>query len=274
MDQYEVNPDDGDDADDEPPKISDDGDGEEEMNYYGETQIALTEPQGGSEEDPSNEFEVGQHFQNKEEVMLAIKMYNIMRAAEYKIFGPGCSWSILISYRQKQEKWEVRRYTGPHICMQTSIGQDHRRLTLKVIAQHIFTMVKADPTISIRVLQGGLENHFSYKVSYRKVCLAKQKVIARTYGTWVQLVTQPWPSSTDTIMFYRVFWTFPLCVEAFKHCKPHISIDGTHLYGKYGGKLLMAIAQDGNANILLIAFTVVEGEMKEAWSFCRICGNM
>ncbi|XP_052109326.1 uncharacterized protein LOC107462318 [Arachis duranensis] len=29
-----------------------------------------------------------------------------------------------------------------------------------------------------------------------------------------------------------------------------VSIDGTHLYGKYGGTLLIAIAQDGNSNIL------------------------
>ena len=63
-------------------------------------------------------------------------------------------------------------------------GQDHRRLNSKLIAQHIFTMVKADPTISIMVLQGGVENHFGYKASYRKVWLAKQRVIARIYGDW------------------------------------------------------------------------------------------
>ncbi|KAL4293626.1 hypothetical protein AHAS_Ahas18G0146900 [Arachis hypogaea] len=43
IDQYEVNPDDVDDADDEPPEILDDGDEEEEMNYYDEIQIALTQ---------------------------------------------------------------------------------------------------------------------------------------------------------------------------------------------------------------------------------------
>ncbi|XP_025661169.1 uncharacterized protein [Arachis hypogaea] len=146
------------------------------------------------------------------------------------------------------------------------MGQDHRRLDSKVIAQHIFTMVKANPTISIRVLQGGVENHFGYKAFYRKVWLAKQRVIARVYGDWEESynelshwlfamqmylpVTQPWPTSNDIVMFHRVLWMFSPCVEAFKHCKPLISIDGTHLYGKYGETLLMAIAQDGNANIL------------------------
>ncbi|XP_072066633.1 probable aquaporin NIP5-1 [Arachis hypogaea] len=41
--------------------------------------------QGGPEEDPSNEFEVGQQFKNKEKVMLAVKQYSIRKAAEYKI---------------------------------------------------------------------------------------------------------------------------------------------------------------------------------------------
>ncbi|RYR61318.1 hypothetical protein Ahy_A04g018475 [Arachis hypogaea] len=68
--------------------------------------------------------------------------------------------------------------------MQTSMGQDHGRLNSKVIAQHIFTMVKVDLTISIRVLQGGMENHFGYKVSDRKVWLVKQRFIARIYGYW------------------------------------------------------------------------------------------
>ncbi|RYR30884.1 hypothetical protein Ahy_B01g055672 [Arachis hypogaea] len=74
--------------------------------------------QGSPEDDPRNEFKVGQHFRNKEEVMLAVKTYSIRRAVEYKIiysdqwrynaqyiqFGPGCNWSIHISYRRKVEK--------------------------------------------------------------------------------------------------------------------------------------------------------------------------
>ncbi|XP_057748047.1 uncharacterized protein LOC130967247 [Arachis stenosperma] len=58
--------------------------------------------------------------------------------------------------------------------------------------------------------------------------------------------------------FHRLFWTFSPCIETFRHCKPLVSIDGTHLYGKYGGTLLVAIAQDGNSNILPVAFALVE----------------
>ena len=67
--------------------------------------------------------------------------------------------------------------------------------------------------------------------------------------------------------FHRMFWMFTPCIEAFCHCKPLVSIDGTHLYGKYGRTLLVTIAQDGNSNILPVAFALVEGENAESWSF-------
>ncbi|QHN84969.1 uncharacterized protein DS421_16g533320 [Arachis hypogaea] len=57
MEQYEVNPDDGDDADEEPPEIPDDGD-EEELNLDAMTSD-WSFTQGGPKEDLSNEFEVG-----------------------------------------------------------------------------------------------------------------------------------------------------------------------------------------------------------------------
>ncbi|XP_061338755.1 uncharacterized protein LOC133285530 [Gastrolobium bilobum] len=73
---------------------------------------------------------------------------------------------------------------------------------------------------------------------------------------------------TDRAVFQRVFWTFHQCIEAFKHCKPIIQIDGTHLYGKYRGTLLIATSQDGDGFLLPIAFAVVPpGERLDDWSW-------
>ncbi|MED6173913.1 hypothetical protein PIB30_064201 [Stylosanthes scabra] len=69
--------------------------------------------QRGPDDDPKSEFEVGQQFDNKEAVLIAIKTYSIRRAVEYKIlksdqlkysvqctqFGTGCQWRIRVSYR-------------------------------------------------------------------------------------------------------------------------------------------------------------------------------
>ncbi|XP_057760255.1 uncharacterized protein LOC130980612 [Arachis stenosperma] len=154
-------------------------------------------------------------------------------------------------------------------------------------------MVRADASVSIKVLLNATAAHFGFRPTYRRVWMAKQKSIALIYGDWdesyndlprwvlgvqltmpgsvVVLKTSPvrvgGQVDESQAYFHRLFWTFPPCIEAFRHCKPLISIDGTHLYGKYGGTLLIAIAQDGNSNILPVAFALVEGENAESWTF-------
>ncbi|MED6171468.1 hypothetical protein PIB30_040987 [Stylosanthes scabra] len=147
---------DNDKVDNEPedvPQEEEDGDEEAEeevqgVNYFGQTQPAYAQPelrqpydhpthfrmlnlgamdigshgfQGGPDDDPVDEFQVGQEFANKEAVMLAVKTYSIRRAVEYKIlesdrlkyavqcaqFGPVCRWSIRISYHRRHENGKL-----------------------------------------------------------------------------------------------------------------------------------------------------------------------
>ncbi|XP_052118896.1 uncharacterized protein LOC127748425 [Arachis duranensis] len=222
------------------------------------------------------EFQVGQQFQDKEEVVLSVKTYNIRRGIQYKVvesdyrkyygkckeFGNGCAWCIWISLRQRKGIWEVKRYN-------------------------------VDAAVCIKVLLNGTKAHFGFRSTYRRVWMAKQKTVAQIYGEWDESYSEfpRWVLGVQVTMsgnvvvlrtspvrvggqvdeshsyFHRLFWTFPPCIEAFWHCKPLVSIDGTHLYGKYGGTLLVAIAQDGNSNILPVAFALVEGENAESWSF-------
>ncbi|XP_057745886.1 uncharacterized protein LOC130964812 [Arachis stenosperma] len=208
-------------------------------------------------------------------------------------FGNGCTWLIRLSLRKRKGIWEVKRYNGPHTCLATSISSDHRSLDYHVISAFIMPMVRADASVSIKVLLNATAAHFGFRPTYRRVWMAKQKSIALIYGDWdesyndlprwVLGVQLTMPGSVVVLKtspvrvgrqvdesqayFHRLFWTFPPCIEAFRHCKPLISIDGTHLYGKYGGTLLIAIAQDGNSNILPVAFALVEGENAESWTF-------
>ncbi|RYR67542.1 hypothetical protein Ahy_A03g013939 isoform E [Arachis hypogaea] len=208
-------------------------------------------------------------------------------------FGNGCTWLIRLSLRKRKGIWEVKRYNGPHTCLATSISSDHRSLDYHVILAFIMPMVRADASVSIKVLLNATAAHFGFRPTYRRVWMAKQKSIALIYGDWdesyndlprwVLGVQLTMPGSVVVLKttpvrvggqvdesqayFHRLFWTFPPCIEAFRHCKPLVSIDGTHLYGKYGGTLLIAIAQDGNSNILPVAFALVEGENAESWTF-------
>ena len=46
-----------------------------------------------------------------------------------------------------------------------------------------------------------------------------------------------------------------------------INIDGTHLYGKYRGVLLIAMVTDANNKVLSLAFVVMDKESGPSWGW-------
>ncbi|XP_070009520.1 uncharacterized protein [Nicotiana sylvestris] len=55
-------------------------------------------------------------------------------------------------------------------------------------------------------------------------------------------------------------------VDGFSHCRPLISIDDTHVYGKYDIKLLIAVTVDANGQIFPLAFAICANESQETWT--------
>ncbi|XP_057760868.1 uncharacterized protein LOC130981285 [Arachis stenosperma] len=128
------------------------------------------------------EFQVGQQFQDKDEALLSVKTYSIHRGCSE--FGNGCTWLIRLSFRQRKDIWEVKRYNGPHTCLATTISSDYRSLDYHVISAFIMSMVRADASVSIKVLLNAMAVHFGFRPTYRRVWLAKQKAVALIYGDW------------------------------------------------------------------------------------------
>ena len=50
----------------------------------------------------------------------------------------------------------------------------------------------------------------------------------------------------NTKIFQHVFWSFKPSIEGFEDCHLVLSIDGTHLYGKYKDTLMIAMGCDEN----------------------------
>ncbi|KAL4365299.1 hypothetical protein AHAS_Ahas07G0092200 [Arachis hypogaea] len=154
-------------------------------------------------------------------------------------------------------------------------------------------LVESDPSIKVKSIIPEVQARFNYTISYQKAWLAKQKSIAKVFGRWkesyqalplwflvmvqkmhgsqVQIETRPLYNGIQEVdgvrILHRVFWNFNPCIRAFKYCKPLVQVDRTHLYGKYKGCLLVAVAQDGNKNIVPIAFAIVESEIADTWHF-------
>ena len=75
----------------------------------------------------------------------------------------------------------------------------------------------------------------------------------------------------NTEIFQRMFWSFKPSIEGFEHCRLKMSIDGTHLYGKYKGKLFIAMGCDENNQLFSLTFAIIEGENTDSWGWFLAC---
>ncbi|XP_029146864.1 uncharacterized protein [Arachis hypogaea] len=256
---------------------------------------------------PDGEFTVGMEFSSREAVIKAMKDYTIRRGVDYRVhesepttfyakctqYDAGCDWLIRVSKMSRKFCWEIRRYNGSHTCTRATISQDHSKLDSNTVAEAIKPLVEVDPSIRVKSVIAEVQSKFNYTISYRKAWLAKQKAVESIFGGWeasyealpiwfeamchkepsavVHFQTMPAYQGDDLVpnirVLHRVFWSYYPCIRAFRHCKPIVQVDGTHLYGKYKGCLLVAVSQDGNNNIVPIAFAIVEGETSDAWHF-------
>ena len=57
-----------------------------------------------------------------------------------------------------------------------------------------------------------------------------------------------------------MYFGHSLCIVGFRYSKLVISIDGTHLSGKYREALLIAMATDANNKDFPLAFAIVDKE--------------
>ncbi|KAH1214456.1 hypothetical protein GmHk_14G042181 [Glycine max] len=256
---------------------------------------------------PVGVLEVGMTFDDKSQCIRAIKEYNIrnhfdcrtiysdQRRLHFvcKLHENGCTWSLGACNSKRHNKWIIKSIRGHHTCLVPMLRQDHRQLDKHVIAQIIQPIVKTNPTVFIKTLIAEIKTFMNYTPSYKKTWLAKQKALEMIHGNWeesyaklpklfgalqscvpgtmVAAQTESLYEGGEIVpgkrLFKRVFWSFGPCINGFAYCKPIVQVDGTWLYGKYTGTLLIATAQDGANHIFPIAYAIVEGETTSAWRF-------
>ncbi|XP_016199456.1 uncharacterized protein LOC107640450 [Arachis ipaensis] len=221
------------------------------------------------------EFVVGMEFSSREAGIKVRKEYTLRRSVDYRVYelepltfyakctqyGSGCNWLIKVSMISRKYCWVIRRYNGSHTCTRATIFQDHLKLDSNTIAEAIKPLVEADPSLKVKSVIAEVQSKFNYTVSYQKAWLAKQKSVEKIFGGW-EASYEALP-----IWFEVMCHKEPSAIVHFETMPAYQGndlVDGTHLYGKYKGCLLVAVSQDANNNIVLIAFAIVEGETSDA----------
>nr|XP_034572551.1 uncharacterized protein LOC117837071 isoform X2 [Setaria viridis] len=174
-----------------------------------------------------------------------------------------------------------------HQCFLAELEGTHRNLTAEFVAQHMYPQIVENPSFEPKSIICAIEEKFKYKISYNKAYHAKQKTLEMKSGTFeasydnlpamLHTICQRNPGSFYDLKSYpvlqfsgkqvlqRSFLALGPCIQAFRHCRPVICIDGTFLTGRYKGTILTTIGTDGNNQVLPLAIAFVEKESGDSW---------
>ncbi|XP_074318952.1 uncharacterized protein LOC141655804 [Silene latifolia] len=255
------------------------------------------------------EFNVGQEFANKQVLREVVISYNVKRNKISKTIESRshtitykcgrkpnpCNWYLRATKKNVTSNvFTIVSYKGPHetTCVVKKPSRDHPNLKREFISNAIKPLVEADWGAKVQLLRAAITKEFNFTISYAKAWAAKQKAIADLYGDWEEsyaylprYLDALKESNPGTVVhfvnksthipnceqFDRVFWAFGPSIKGFPHCRPIITIDGTHLYGKYNGVLLIAMGVDANEQLYPLCFAIVDKERYNTWSWFLAC---
>ncbi|KAL9673864.1 hypothetical protein QQ045_030126 [Rhodiola kirilowii] len=189
------------------------------------------------------------------------------------------------SKKKNEGMWRITKYEGDHTCEVDIIPHDNVHFNKHFIGMDIRELIQEKLRFSPYKVQALMRSKYGYKISYMKAWKSRQKALLHIFGDWeasfeklpayMDMLKESNPGSIvhwDTSMLdsgrvslNRVFWSFAPAIEGFKHCRPVISIDATHLIGKWKGVLMIAVSLDAQNEILPLAYALVEGENIESW---------
>jgi hypothetical protein len=200
-----------------------------------------------------------------------------------------CNWRVCARKQKATGKFKIIKIVGPHTCADIYLQKRHRWLASTLIARKLYSTLKCQPNLKVKIIMDMAEKIFDYKIKYGKAWRAKQRAWKMIYryrkvgyenvpalfnamkaanlGMHYEYIPKPNEWKDGRQIFFLAFWCFPQFVEAFRHYRPVFSIGCTFLIGKYEGMLLIAIAVDADNALIPLAFTLVERENKASWGW-------
>ncbi|TXG72109.1 hypothetical protein EZV62_000688 [Acer yangbiense] len=203
-------------------------------------------------------FHVGQTFDNAVQMREIFREYAIQQGVvlhrvkndnvrqTYKCLGDGCRWRAHGSRMIDRMTFMIKTLVDEHECHRV---YNNKEAKVKWIASKFENLVKANPSIDIKVLGDLLRENYRVSVDVQRLYNAKKKALAglakdhaKCFGLlkrYAYMVNQTNPRSAVHICtqdpqptFQRMFLSFEAQKFGFlEGCRPFIGVDGCHLKG-------------------------------------------
>ncbi|KAK9065818.1 hypothetical protein SSX86_015219 [Deinandra increscens subsp. villosa] len=197
----------------------------------------------------------------------------------------GCEW-VIRSYRYSEShKFYVKHFNNHHTCSRTQTYPHIRQANKKVVAH----LIKEGLDIGGRTYRGkeiihDIREKYKIQISYRQAWRGKSYALELLQGTSGDSFCQlPYyfynlelsnPGTVTDIMvddenrFEMCFMAIGVAVQSYINClRSVIIVDGAHLKGEFKGTMFLAVAMDGNNQILPLAYGIGKTESGESWTW-------
>ncbi|XP_055823337.1 uncharacterized protein LOC129891886 [Solanum dulcamara] len=174
------------------------------------------------------------------------------------------------------DRFRITTYHNMHTCGVQHLTSHHRHATAEVIAKHIENKFIEGNSLSTREIKETIRVELGCKISYWKFLAGSYIAKSLTRGTpeygyevidkyrHMIHVTNEGSMTDLKVDFYGRFLYFFVSygawINGFAYTRKVLAVDGTHLFGKYGGVLFSVMALDTENHIFSLAFCIVNSE--------------
>ncbi|XP_056696840.1 uncharacterized protein [Spinacia oleracea] len=199
----------------------------------------------------------------------------------------GCDWRIHASKMVDKFSWAIKCMSGEHkLCGRLEVNPI---VTTNWLVRKLLPDIEANLEIPVVTLQRYAQERFQIEVKprlfYKVKAVAKEIIhgsFSESYALlprYAEMIKETNPGSYALVTWHSVsgdvqpkfkacFFSFAAQFRGFlTGCRPIIGIDGSHLSGYFKGILLAALGIDGNNEIFLLAYGVVDTESQESWNY-------
>ncbi|XP_021991714.1 uncharacterized protein LOC110888497 [Helianthus annuus] len=242
-------------------------------------------------------FEAGHIFNNKEEMKLELGKKCLLEHFEFKVdrssktryevscMGDGCEWRFKAYAIPGGSLFFVKHMNDRHTCSKTQTHPHFRQANPKVLGHFLKEQLKDSGRIyRAKEIVKDFRQRFEVEITNLQAWRGKNHVLELLQGTtrdsFAELPIYRYnlklanPGSITHILvdeqsrFEMVFIALGAAIRSFIfNPRPVVIIDAAHLKGEFKGTLFLAVAMDGNNQILPIAYGIGKSEDGECWAW-------
>ncbi|XP_062170546.1 uncharacterized protein LOC133876254 [Alnus glutinosa] len=245
-------------------------------------------------EDPS--LEVKMRFPDIQTFREVVRVFNLKRGKDITFKKnerkkcivvckePKCNYRVYARQVDDEATFQIISLQGRHVC-----GRQFRNSIVNStwIADKLIDKFRVQPDMPLHMIQNEVQERWRIDVNpsmmYRTRIKANKKIYGNHGGQYAALwdycetlrATNPGSCVVMKVdrtvpeanpRFQRLYCSLAAMKKGFlEGCRPVIGVDGCFLKGPFKGQLLAAVGRDGNDNMYLIAYAVVEAETKDSW---------